>query len=168
MFCNPYDSNLYKFIDIQAHRITKVIAEFSSTENLSIFCKNIKDFSRLQNILNDFGITRYTIDDSKYDVADYLIYVNFPFDYKYSNFIVVLESDCNEFNWFTTNASNLSGMDIDLFIDRLLKESAFATHKDQDGYLWKPSAFTPDWYCFVNNTWIKLELEEHVKLISTL
>ena len=168
MFHNVYDSNLYKYIDSRAYRIRRVVAEFTPAEDLPIFCKDIKDFLRLQKILNDFGTTRYTKDDSKYDVADYSIYVNLPYEFQYSNFLLTVESDCNEFSWTASGVTDSSGMDIDVFIDKLLKESGFATHKDQDGFLWKPSTFSPDWYCFVKGSWIKLEVEEHVKLVALL
>lgn len=66
--------------------------------------------------------------------------------------------------------SNKTEPDLPDFIDEMLSNPHYATHKDQYGRLWKPSILQQNYregnygYFFVNNKWTFVELEDFIEL----
>ena len=130
-------------------------------QGVTISFNGIKRFLEVQELLNKFTIAR----DVHIQRGIYSIYQLTPtFEHyhkdEYLSFHLTHES---HFEWDRGDRRTVSDCE-NFLIENFTMNPNFATHKDQEGYLWKPDVLTSNWYCFLKDGWREVELEEYLDL----
>ena len=113
--------------------------------SIKALCKDSSEKLRIQELLKNFNIGISAFNPNNTVIAFHSIgSVRW-----YPSELIEEESDLKSIiNWIVTNPS-------------------FATHRDQEDYLWMYSGINFQYSCFINNRWVIMELEDHVTLRPT-
>lgn len=135
-----------------------------SFPNRFIQCLNIDELVSIQKALIDAGFVHYR---SSFDNHNFL---TFETRHEYPSNHYLFIRVFHRFASFSVEALTLplnTGITCTAkeFFNEFVKDNIiFATHIDQDKYLWKMSFLGHPSKCFVNNEWIDLEIENHIIL----
>ena len=144
--------------------ISKIIKKYDKKKEIRITLSfnGIERFLEVQELLNKFAISKNLhIQNNVYRLYKLIPVIDERYNKdKYLTFHLGRGAS---FEWDQGDRRTI--LDCENFlIENFIMNPNFATHKDQEGYLWKPDVFTNNWYCFLKNGWREVELEKHLDL----
>ena len=132
--------------------------------NRFIQCLNLDELVSVQKELIDAGFVHCKVDLGNYN------FLNFETRYEYPANHYLFIRVLHQFASFSVETSPLPACTGVIctakeFFNEFVKDNIiFATHIDQDNYLWNISFLGYSPKCFINNEWIDLEIEDHIIL----